>query len=173
MKRVISIIIVLASVCLFSAKSQTIGWLGISSKQVKSEIEQMFQMEEKAIEQEIMNFEQSGNWLNGTNYLEQAANITDQELIRRFQVIRNEERMLYDEVIISLEPWMFNEDDWNLEDDMDEVWEDELLMSEWMFDDDFWKLCRVENEECIELEDWMFESRFFAIEESLNSLAKE
>jgi len=146
MKRVISIIIVLASACLFSAKSQTIGWLGISSKQIKSEIEQMFQIQEKAMEQEIMNFEQSGNWLNRTNYLEETASITDQELTRRFQVIRNEERMLYEEVTNILEPWMFG--------------------------DDFWKRCRVEDEECIELGDWMFESRFFAIEESQSSLAK-
>ncbi|HKK63734.1 MAG TPA: hypothetical protein VJ951_14310 [Bacteroidales bacterium] len=173
MKKVISIIIVLASVCLLSAKSQTIGWLGISSKQVKSEIEQMFQMEEKAIEQEIMNFEQSGNWMNRTNYLEETASITNQELTRRFQVIRNEERMLYDEVNNILEPWMFDVYNWTLEDNLEKVWEDPFLMSEWMFDDDFWKLCRVENEECIELEDWMFESRFFAIEKGQSSLAKE
>jgi hypothetical protein len=162
MKRVISIIIVLASACLFSAKSQTIGWLGISSKQVKSEIEQMFQMEENAIEQEIMNFEESGNWLNGTNYLEQAANITDQELIRRFQVIRNEERMLFDEVIITLEPWMFNVDDWNLEDDLDEVWEDTSLMADWMFARSYWVFCLQLENECIELEAWMLDVNYFA-----------
>ncbi len=165
MKKVISIIIVLASICLLSAKSQTIGWLGISSKQMKSEIEQMFQMEGKSIEQEIMYFEKSGNWLSEIDYLEETANISNQELMRQFQVIRNEERLIYEDVSNALESWMFDLDSWILEENLDVVWEDTFLMSEWMFDDEFWKLCRVENDACIELEDWMFDEYYFAIQE--------
>lgn len=165
MKKVISIIIVLASICLLSAKSQTIGWLGISSKQMKSEIEQMFQMEGKSIEQEIMYFEKSGNWLSEIDYLEETANISNQELMRRFQVIRNDERLIYEDVSNALESWLFDLNSWILEENLDVVWEDTFLMSEWMFDDAFWKLCRVENEACIELEDWMFDEYYFAIQE--------
>lgn len=163
MRRFIVVIVVLAGLCLLNAKSQTIGWLGVSSNQVKSEIEQMFQMEEKALEQEIMNFEESGNWLDRTDYLREGQNITNQELMRRFQVIRNEERLVYENVNIAIEDWMIQEDSWILDANFYVEREDVLLMSDWMFDDEFWKLYRFNDEECVDLEDWMFEADFFVI----------
>ena len=165
MRRVIVVVVVLAGLCLLNAKSQTIGWLGVSSNQVKSEIEQMFQMEEKALEQEIMNFEKSGNWLNRTDYLREEQNITSQELMRRFQIIRNEERMVYENVNIAIDDWMLEEDSWKLDDNFYVEREEVLLFSDWMFDDEYWKLSGISDEEWVDLEDWMFEAAFFAIRE--------
>lgn len=125
----------------------------------------MLQMEEKALEQELLNFEKSGNWMK-TDYLEQAKNITDQELMRRFQVIRNEERTIYEDVNIALETWMFDVKNWTLADELDRVIEDEFLMSGWMFDDDFWKLDRSDDNENIALEDWMFSEEAFTIQKN-------
>ena len=165
MRRVIVVVVVLAGLCLLNAKSQTIGWLGVSSNQVKSEIEQMFLMEEKALEQEIMNFEKSGNWWNRTDYLREEQNITNQELMRRFQIIRNEERMVYENVNLAADDWMFEEDSWKLDDNFYVERKDVLLMSDWMFDNQYWKLSRTNDKECVDLEDWMFEADFFVIGE--------
>lgn len=162
MKKVITIVIVLAGLNLPNAQSQTMGWLRVSSQQIKSEIEQMFQMEQKALEQEIMQFQEANNWMEKSKYLDESSQLSDQELIRRFQVIRNEERMLMTQKNNGLDDWMFDTAFWGLEDDLAHVWEDTSLMADWMFARSYWEFCLQLENECIELEAWMLDVHYFA-----------
>lgn len=153
----------LTAITFFGVNAQTVGWLGTSAKTLKNEINKVFELEEEAIKQEILNFEQSNNWMKKPGYLDEISPLEEQELMRKFQVIRNEDLLLKESLIIPLEDWMLDSKYWELLDDSDYIKEDTMLFEDWMVDDDYWKICNPVDVECLRIEAWMFNARYFAI----------